>query len=168
MAISPYIKMGLHPAFVQRALVLKGRDQPRLALCTRVESAQRENLAHGPSCAASLPHTRPRHGPGLGKSVTHLGHKSQDVHRGRSFRSDGFASNPGEQNRDPALPWETLVPFVPSPFFRHHSIAPQLEHWTERWDGGAIAGPLDGAREHRWVNAPPPSGILVVPYGSHY
>jgi hypothetical protein len=32
--------------------------------------------------------------------------------------------------------------------------------------GGTTAGPFDGARVHRWVGAPPLSGILVAPYGS--
>jgi hypothetical protein len=34
-------------------------------------------------------------------------------------------------------------------------------------DGSATTGPLDGPREHQWVDAPPSSGNSVASYDSH-
>jgi hypothetical protein len=118
-----------------------------------------------PARAQRVPHSRPQHGPGLGKSLpawaeTRSGDREPSISIQRLREVSGRTKSRSTPSRNPS---------PHSDFLRSHSCAAaQPSDFIGRRARAEGARPrrrlepLAGVRAHRWVDAPPSSGLNGV------
>jgi hypothetical protein len=117
-------------------------------------------MARRPAHAQCAPHTKPRHGPRSGKS------RPQSVNRRPSIPIKWLRVDPG-RSKSVLAPSPKTLAFIlstPSSLF-HAAMRAKCERIRE--SDGAAAGPLVGARDHQWVDAPPSSGSSAGSFIAH-